>query len=131
MNISAHTTHNLNCIVCSSVLKGKQTRYCSTKCKNTYQPNTHYKYQKARAMDRKTKLIELKGGKCIKCGYSKCIKALEFHHLDPSQKEMKMDSRNLAGTNLKKIMAEIDKCVLVCSNCHREIHDAQYVGLDS
>ena len=66
-------------------------------------------------------LVEYKGGKCERCGYDKCIAALEFHHLDPSTKETK----NLGTTaSLDKQKAEADKCILVCANCHREIHYA-------
>lgn len=68
----------------------------------------------------KEKLIEYKGGECEICGYKKCYRALEFHHIDPSQKEFKKSSTNKAFETLKK---EVDKCILVCSNCHMEIHE--------
>lgn len=59
------------------------------------------------------------GGKCIICGYNKCMHALEFHHLDPDQKEGIVSNSN--GT-VEKSLIEAEKCILVCSNCHREIH---------
>lgn len=68
----------------------------------------------------KEKLIEYKGGKCEKCGYNKNIHALEFHHINPNEKEFTISSKNISFKDLKK---EVDKCVLLCSNCHREIHD--------
>jgi predicted HNH restriction endonuclease len=62
--------------------------------------------------------MDYKGGKCITCSYSNYDGALEFHHLDPNKKEFVIGlSRNW---NLTK--KEMDKCILVCSNCHREIH---------
>lgn len=68
----------------------------------------------------KKKLIEYKGGKCTKCGYSKCDGALEFHHLNPKEKDPNfIKLRNHTFERAKK---EIDKCILVCANCHREIH---------
>lgn len=67
----------------------------------------------------KIKLVEYKGGKCECCGYSKCIEALEFHHLDPSKKDFQISGTSKSFEALKK---EADKCVLVCANCHREIH---------
>ena len=66
--------------------------------------------------------IEYKGGCCSKCGYNKCSSALEFHHLDPSKKEFGV----MAGGFTRawdKIKKELDKCILVCANCHREIHE--------
>lgn len=66
----------------------------------------------------KTKAIKYKGGKCIKCGYNKYVEALEFHHLDESKKEFLISS-NFGWGKKKK---ELDKCILVCSNCHKEIH---------
>ena len=67
----------------------------------------------------KTKLVEYKGGKCQCCGYNRCIRALEFHHLDPSQKDFTISGKSKSFETLKK---EADKCILVCSNCHKEIH---------
>lgn len=65
--------------------------------------------------------VEEKGGKCSICGYNKCIEALEFHHLDPTQKDFILSDRNLI-LSWKEIKKELEKCILVCSNCHREIH---------
>lgn len=65
-------------------------------------------------------LIKYKGGKCEKCGYDKNLNALEFHHLNPSEKEFSISSKLLSIEALKK---ETDKCVLLCANCHRELHD--------
>lgn len=66
------------------------------------------------------KLKESKGGKCIKCGYDRCIKALEFHHLDPTQKDFTISNENF---KLKEAVEESKKCILICSNCHKELHD--------
>lgn len=59
------------------------------------------------------------GGKCTKCGYSKCLKALEFHHKDPTTK-VKEVSYNRASVAM--MAAEAKKCILLCANCHREEH---------
>lgn len=67
----------------------------------------------------KRRLIEYKGGKCLICGYNKCQDALEFHHLDPSQKDYNISGGTKSFNTLK---SEVDKCILVCANCHREIH---------
>lgn len=68
----------------------------------------------------KEKSIIYKGGKCLICGYNKTNKALEFHHLNPLEKDFTISGGTKSFNSIKK---ELDKCILVCSNCHREIHD--------
>lgn len=61
---------------------------------------------------------------CKICGYNKCKQALEFHHIDPTKKEYR-----IANINTYKeytIIKELEKCILVCANCHREIHYGFY-----
>jgi 5-methylcytosine-specific restriction endonuclease McrA len=65
-------------------------------------------------------LVEYKGGKCERCGYDKCIAALEFHHIDPATKEFGLTGNTYSLVRQK---AEADKCMLLCANCHREIHN--------
>ena len=65
--------------------------------------------------------VEYKGGKCNCCGYSKCSGALEFHHLDPNKKDFSIAAKGHC-TAWEKVVKELDKCVMVCANCHREIH---------
>lgn len=68
----------------------------------------------------KIKSVEYKGGKCKCCGYNKCNSALEFHHRNRDEKEFSISQlTNLA--NWEIIKKELDKCVLVCCRCHREI----------
>jgi len=76
-------------------------------------------YNKERRLNIKQKSVEYKGGKCSRCAYNRCLWALEFHHLDPSKKDI-----NIAHCHVtfEKLKIELDKCILVCSNCHREIH---------
>ncbi len=65
--------------------------------------------------------VEYKGGCCSVCSYSKYLGALEFHHLDPAEKDFQISHR----TSFKfdtAIKAELDKCILLCSNCHKEVH---------
>jgi transposase len=65
-------------------------------------------------------LVEDAGGKCILCGYSRCVRALEFHHLDPAAKEFELGYRGCTRS-LASLRAEASKCVLLCSNCHAEV----------
>ena len=65
-------------------------------------------------------LKEEAGNCCSICGYNKCIAALDFHHLDPTVKEGGIIGSTLS---LKKQREEAKKCILVCANCHRELHN--------
>jgi DNA-binding CsgD family transcriptional regulator len=69
----------------------------------------------------KKRCIEYKGGKCIICGYDNCDRALDFHHRVPSEKDFEIASSKVLAW--EKIKVELDKCDLVCKNCHAEIHD--------
>ena len=75
---------------------------------------------------KKRELIEYKGGKCEICGYDKCDRALQFHHKNPKEKDFQISGKSLSFKNLKN---EVDKCILVCANCHCEIHDNLNQGL--
>jgi hypothetical protein len=73
--------------------------------------------------DKKTKLKNSVGGKCQICGYLKYQGALHFHHIDPTQKKFIIsDATARKKYSQEEIEAEIRKCVLVCANCHAEIH---------
>lgn len=74
---------------------------------------------------RKENLIKVCGGKCCLCGYNKTNSALEFHHIDANEKSYGI-AVNGTCHDLEKDLAEIQKCILVCANCHREIHDGLY-----
>lgn len=65
-------------------------------------------------------LVEEAGGKCVVCGYERCLAALEFHHLDPSAKRYTLSHRGVTRS-LAKARSEARKCVLLCGNCHAEV----------
>lgn len=64
-------------------------------------------------------LKKLRGGKCQRCGYDTTVKALDFHHLDPNKKDFTISNGNF---KLTEAIEESKKCILICSNCHRELH---------
>lgn len=64
--------------------------------------------------------IELKGGKCQLCDYNKCNQVLQFHHLDPSKKDFNIGNGNTRSWSATK--QELEKCILLCANCHTEVH---------
>lgn len=110
-----------NCIVCGDHLQGRQTRFCSIACKNDYHQG--YETQKRRGIQRKLELVRAKGGQCSICGYSKNLSALAFHHRDSNKKDFKLDMRSLSNRKLEPTLKELDKCILVCHNCHSELHN--------
>jgi hypothetical protein len=67
----------------------------------------------------KRKAVELLGGKCQRCGYNKCLRALQFHHLDPEQKCFGIGEPS-ATRIWFRIVEELKKCILLCANCHAE-----------
>lgn len=69
--------------------------------------------------------VEYKGGCCQICGYNACLAALDFHHTHAWSKEFNISSKM---TSFKAIQAELDKCVLLCCRCHREVHDGLHPG---
>ena len=77
-----------------------------------------------RRKELRLKAIAYKGGRCQICGYDRCIEALEFHHLNGSKKEFGISYKGITRS-WEKIKNELDKCILVCANCHREIHAKQ------
>lgn len=68
----------------------------------------------------KVKAVEYMGGHCKLCGYDRCKTALVFHHLDPNEKDFGIAQNRTR--NWDKIVKELDKCVLLCGNCHAEVH---------
>ncbi len=76
-----------------------------------------------RAKEIKDSVIQLEGGKCILCGYNKSRRALHFHHLDPKIKEFGLCAKTMRTVSWLRVLKELDKCILVCANCHSEIED--------
>lgn len=90
-------------------------------------PN-NYQQQKLRGLKRKYEAVMMRGGKCERCGYNKNLAALEFHHRDPNTKKFQIDTtRAFSNTNLDTLREELDKCDLLCANCHREEHHPELI----
>lgn len=87
-------------------------RYRCRKCDNQETIKRFRRYKK--------EAVDYKGGKCQKCGYNKCLGSMDFHHLDATQKDPNW--HKMRNWPLEKIKVELDKCILVCGNCHGEIH---------
>lgn len=113
----------------------KDKKYCDQVC------HDKHKYQKAskqvkkykddfglnkytvKGLEKKLQLIELFGGKCEMCGYDKNIAAFDFHHKNPYEKSFEVKIKLLQTKKDEEILEEAMKCMLLCSNCHRELHN--------
>jgi transposase-like protein len=71
-------------------------------------------------------LVEEAGGRCCICGYRRNMRALHFHHVDPTQKRHEINAKGVAIA-LDRLRGEAQKCVLLCSNCHAEVEDGMTV----
>lgn len=111
------TKENQYCSICKCHLNEETAYY--RKNKDYYSPNCKKCIKEKRTFS-KIRAINYKGGSCIKCGYNKNITALDFHHLNPKEKEITPSRLN--GKSWEKFKREIDKCILLCANCHREEH---------
>jgi len=117
------------CIVCDKYFDTsiKSQTTCSKECRKVfrrqYMKGRNYEYANLVnwRLENKKKSIEYKGGKCIICGYNKCLRSLDFHHLDPNEKEFSISKNK--NRKFENIIPELNKCILVCSNCHGEIHE--------
>lgn len=91
--------------------------------KRTYADRAEYLKKAVAERRRKLKamIVQYKGGKCILCGYKRCVWAFDLHHKDAGKKDFGLSVRGLTRS-WEAIKKEADKCVLVCANCHRELH---------
>ncbi len=117
-----------SCFVCGVALTGRQTKFCSRRCKNAYTNNRHQNYasQQQRGRQRRQLLIQDKGGRCERCGYGRNGAALAFHHLDPATKSFGIDLRVCSNTTWETLVSEARKCLLLCLNFHAEIHNPDF-----
>lgn len=103
----------------------KQKKLNSAHLKLRQAKNNKQKVESGR--QKKIRYLLLKGGECSICGYkydSTNAAAFDFHHVDIAEKEYSPSQILKYGED--KIQAELDKCILVCSNCHRLLHSSRY-----
>jgi hypothetical protein len=83
-----------------------------------------YSNVKVHRQKMKAKGVEYKGGKCQNCGYEKSIWAMDFHHKSKNEKTFNISRYSCLSWD--RIRIELDKCILLCSNCHRELHHLEF-----
>ena len=98
---------------------GLGRRFYGVKCKRKYFVDQRRKKLKQMA-------IAYKGGACQRCGYAACEAALTFHHTEPARKDLSLSGEGMTRS-WQRVRAELDKCILLCANCHAEIHSRQHV----
>lgn len=116
------------CIYCQKPTATKNN-FCSKDCRERHlleksttkeeKRDMHANNTTTRRHRWKIKAVELMGGCCLLCGYSKCLRSLTFHHQNPNEKDFSISS--FSGS-WDKIAQELKKCILVCANCHGQIH---------
>lgn len=135
LECSPFGTHNTKNI-CKSLKSGAGEKQC-TRCElvlpldgfygsqskvNSWCKRCYGIYVREKTREVKRRAVEYKGGKCCRCGYNRCLAALEFHHKDPTQKDPEIRFGS-SRSSWEEIVKELDKCILLCSNCHREEHE--------
>jgi hypothetical protein len=101
------------CRECGKNIPAKQK--CGTRCHTCWM---HVAQQR-----RSDRLYGIVGDSCWICGYDKGRYMLDFHHMDPKTKCFSLDLRSLVGFTWERVLAEAEKCLLVCCRCHREIEN--------
>lgn len=113
-------------------MKNGESYFCRrSECRNCYNDymrrylknkESHKKLVKKSKIDRRKFIsdLKLKNG-CKRCGYNKCSAALHFHHINKNEKDFEISWAANKGISVEKIQKEIDKCIILCSNCHMEI----------
>lgn len=113
----------------------RDKKFCSQKChddarylkfskpKQQFQEEYGLNKYTFKGIQKKLDLIEMFGGKCEKCGYDKNISAFDFHHRNPDEKSFEIKAHYLNYKSDDVILEEALKCMLLCSNCHRELHN--------
>ncbi len=116
--------NTLNCITCHKPLVGTQTKFCSKKCKGRQYAKMGWNYNSERTRRRrmKEKAVEYLGGHCSNCHQKFPNSAFDFHHFDPTKKDSEM-SRKMLRYSWNTIKKELSKCILLCKNCHAELHN--------
>ena len=119
-----------SCKICSKAIR-TALMYCSIECKQIKKDRSAERKRIAASRkvigwrrDIKKKSVIYLGGKCMKCGYDRCIRALQFHHRSPEDKQFGIAQPTTKSW--KRIKLELDKCDLLCANCHAEEEDRIY-----
>lgn len=127
------------CKFCQTLLVGSsRRRWCDDRCRQKWnyqnKPKPRYRSQRDRGFQNKLKAIHYKGGKCETCQEPRPA-ALCFHHKKPETKSFGLDARTFSNYKWSTVLEELDKCSLLCHNCHHILHNGaawdEYASSDS
>lgn len=121
------------CLMCENFILIGERKYCSKVCSKKAVRNNKFGYQKMRQLSDnglKKKLVSLAGDRCQSCGYNKNYASLQFHHIDPKQKSFCLSGQNIRRFSWEKTIKEMTKCLLLCANCHFELHNPKLERVD-
>ncbi len=108
------------CTSCGVEKPMEEFYFNSSKNRHHYECRTCFNGRsKEQQRKRKMEAVLYKGGKCVRCGYQGHLAVFDFHHLDRSKKSFEIGM--FKNRSFAKIKSELDKCVLLCANCHREL----------
>ena len=110
-------------LFCSQTCHDKDKYIRSSKQSKQFKDDYGLNKYTIKGIDKKLQLIKMFGGKCEKCGYDKNIAAFDFHHIDPFNKSFEIKIQYLKYKSDDEILEEALKCMLLCANCHRELHN--------
>lgn len=113
--IDGHGSSGPACRLCGERRPERFYRKPKSECKQCFNRRRAQQIQRNRAI-----VVEKMGGKCQLCGYARCEAALELHHRVADEKDPKYNT--IKNGNIERLLREAAKCILVCANCHREIH---------
>ena len=88
-------------------------------------------YFRQRRQERMNYLRQIRNnGCCAMCGWKEHPEILNFHHKDPNPKEFGFSGPEIGNLSMKRLQAEIDKCILLCPNCHQWLHFQEFAKLE-
>jgi hypothetical protein len=104
----------------------KEIKKCTLLCDNCHRELHYNNNETEKRRNTKELIVNYRGNKCEICGYNKCLSALTFHHTNKDDKEYSIGKISLIITDIQEltddIFKELNKCEMLCSNCHREKH---------
>jgi 5-methylcytosine-specific restriction endonuclease McrA len=122
-----HKALPLNCFGKNTAAGDGLCRYCK-ECKARLDKGNYRRKKKALRkdrFDRKRILVNMLGGKCVRCGYSEFLSALDFHHVNSDEKDIGI-SEVVSMVKPEQVQEELDKCALLCRNCHGALHGGEW-----
>ena len=121
-----NTEHS--CYYCGTLLKDTQSNFCSPQHKSLYYKdnNDYYINKYNNGKNTRNFLVNYFENSCSICGYNKNSAALVFHHIEPKNKKFNITLKNCMIKNIEELQEEAAKCMLLCANCHAELHYPNY-----